>query len=250
MITFKHVLTAVSVATLLLSSVDCDSGSPSRTPDEIAADSALASDLALANRDTLVVDSIGAYRAPDAAEREIAIDSTVSSGSSSYNLPVKPAPVPASPAQPTVVATAPPAAAPVAPPVTAPATAPAAAPAKPAARLTGTRACSSPLPENQSECVRVTLAATDMRLNRIYRALITEIRRQEKVAPGAKDPPSVARLRVSQRSWMVYRDAECRKRGRRREGALWARPRVKCLGEFSVRRANELADNFSRLTAH
>ena len=96
----------------------------------------------------------------------------------------------------------------------------------------------------------MTLASTDMRLNRIYRALITEMRRQEKVRPGAKDPPSVERLRVSQLSWAVYRDNECRKRARQRDGALWARPRVKCLGEFSVRRANELADNFSRLTAH
>jgi uncharacterized protein YecT (DUF1311 family) len=89
-----------------------------------------------------------------------------------------------------------------------------------------------------------------MRLNRIYRALITETRRQEGVRPGGRDPASVERLRVAQRAWLVYRDTECRRRGRGKEGALWARPRVKCLGEFSARRANELADNFSRLTAH
>jgi uncharacterized protein YecT (DUF1311 family) len=87
-------------------------------------------------------------------------------------------------------------------------------------------------------------------LNRIYRALITETRRQEHVAPGGSDPASVERLRLGQRAWLVYRDTECRRRGRGKEGALWARPRVKCLGEFSARRANELADNFSRLTAH
>ena len=236
MITCNHGFRAVSLAALVFASLACDSGSPSRTPDEIAADSALASDLALANRDTLVVDSIGAYRAPDAAERDAGIDTAIASISAGSTPPVE-----------TAIA---PTAAPSAAPAPAPAPAPTAA-AKPAPKLlTGTRACSSPLPANQSECVRVTLAATDMRMNRIYRALITEIRRQEKVAPGAKDPPSVARLRVSQRSWLVYRDSECRKRGRRREGALWARPRVKCLGEFSVRRANELADNFSRLTAH
>lgn len=242
MITCNHGFRAVSLAALVFASLACDSGSPSRTPDEIAADSALASDLALANRDTLVVDSIGAYRAPDAAERDAGIDTAIASISAGSVGPAETAPAPVAPTRT--------AAAPAAPPSAAPAPAPAAA-AKPAQRLlTGTRACSSPLPANQSECVRVTLAATDMRLNRIYRALITEIRRQEKVAPGAKDPPSVARLRVSQRSWLVYRDSECRRRGRRREGALWARPRVKCLGEFSVRRANELADNFSRLTAH
>lgn len=89
-----------------------------------------------------------------------------------------------------------------------------------------------------------------MRLNRIYRALVTEMRRQEGVRNGGPDPASVERLRVSQRSWLVYRDNQCRRRVRAREGALWARPRVKCLSEFSLRRANELADNFSRLTAH
>ena len=244
MITCNYSFRAVSMTALVFAALACDSGSPSRTPDEIAADSALASDLALANRDTLIVDSIGAYRAPDAAERDAGIDTAIASMDAASTPPAGTTPAPAAPTRTATVPAAPPAAAP------APAPAPAAA-AKPAQRLlTGTRACSSPLPANQSECVRVTLAATDMRLNRIYRALITEMRRQEKVAPGAKDPPSVQRLRVSQRSWLVYRDSECRRRGRRREGALWARPRVKCLGEFSVRRANELADNFSRLTAH
>jgi uncharacterized protein YecT (DUF1311 family) len=242
MITCNYSFRAVSMAALVFAALACDSGSPSRTPDEIAADSALASDLALANRDTLVVDSIGAYRAPDAAERDAGIDTAIAAMEPESIPPAGTTPAPAAPTRTTT--------APAAPPAAAPAPAPTAT-AKPAQRLlTGTRACSSPLPANQSECVRVTLASTDMRLNRIYRALITEMRRQEKVAPGAKDPPSVQRLRVSQRSWLVYRDSECRRRGRRREGALWARPRVKCLGEFSVRRANELADNFSRLTAH
>ncbi len=233
------------MAAMLMASLACDGGSPSRTPDEIASDSALAADLALANRDTLVVDSIGAYRAPDAAERDAGIDTAISSGPVASTEPSETAPSAVIPATPAPVPAAPRAAAPSSPGTVAPAP-----PTKPAPRLTGTRACNSPLPANQSECVRITLAATDMRLNRIYRALITEMRRQEKVGPGAKDPPSVQRLRVSQRSWMVYRDSECRRRGRRREGALWARPRVRCLGEFSVRRANELADNFSRLTAH
>ena len=52
-------LGAISVFAMGLSAVACDSGAPSKTRDEIAADSALASDLALANRDTLLVDSIG-----------------------------------------------------------------------------------------------------------------------------------------------------------------------------------------------
>jgi uncharacterized protein YecT (DUF1311 family) len=86
-------------------------------------------------------------------------------------------------------------------------------------------------------------------MNRTYRALITEMRLQEGVKGNAKDPASVQRLRIAQRSWLVYRDTECRKRARGREGARWARPRVRCLGQFANRRANELADDFSKLTA-
>jgi uncharacterized protein YecT (DUF1311 family) len=86
-------------------------------------------------------------------------------------------------------------------------------------------------------------------MNRIYRALITEMRRKAGVPPGAKDPSSVASLRAAQRSWLVMRDNECRRRGQGKEGRLWARPRVACLGEFAAQRANELADTFSRITA-
>ena len=237
----------------------CDSGAPSKTADEFAADSALAADLALANRDTLLVDSIGAYRAPDAAERDTARDTAVTKRDTA----TKPAVVASSapPARkvvppPAAKVAAPTAAAPPAAPVSKPGSksAPAAtAPAKPVAaapKLKGLRACNSPTAENQSECIRVSLASVDSRLNRIYRALITEMRRQENVPPGGKDPPSVQRLRIAQRAWLVYRDNECRRQGRGKEGALWAKPRAKCLGQFSVRRANELADNFSRLTAH
>ena len=52
-------LGAIWIVSTGLVAVGCDSGAPSKTRDDIAADSALASDLALANRDTLLVDSIG-----------------------------------------------------------------------------------------------------------------------------------------------------------------------------------------------
>ena len=239
-------------------SMSCDSGAPSKTHDDIAADSALASDLALANRDTTLVDSIGAYRPPDAAER---VDGAADSSMVTV-VPAKPVATPAAipapkPSAAPAPAPAPKVAAPVAiekPAPVAVATTATPAPDKPVSVSLPTRrgaaACSSPLAADQRECVHATLASVDGRLNRIYRALITETRRQERVAPGGSDPASVERLRVAQRAWLVYRDTECRRRGRGKEGALWARPRVKCLGEFAARRANELADNFSRLTAH
>jgi uncharacterized protein YecT (DUF1311 family) len=229
----------------------CDVGSPSRTADDIAADSALAADLALSNRDTLLIDSIGQYSPPppltdtaalppDLAPAPVRITG-VSSGTSSRSIATAPAPAPSAIAAPAPAP--PPAALAGSPPVETPTPAPA------APRLTGTRACSSPTTDNQNTCVRVLLADADMRLNRTYRALLTEMRRQEGARGGDKDPPSVERLRVAQRAWVVSRDNECRRRGRGKEGALWARPRVRCLAEFSSRRANELADNFSRLTA-
>lgn len=241
MIICRHSMSAATIAIAMLA-LACDSGTPSRTADEFAADSALAADLALANRDTLLVDSIGAYREPDAAERDTALTAAAAVPAPDDSVQARAA-VPPPQLKSTVTTPA--------QPVPSPAAAKALpAPKSPAPRLTGTRACRSPTPENQSECIRVSIAAADARLNRIYRALITEMRRQEGVPVGAKDPPSVQRLRVAQRAWLVYRDTECRRRGRGKEGALWARPRARCLGEFSARRANELADNFSRLTAN
>ncbi len=241
----------------LIGSQGCDGGGKSNTPDDIAADSALAADLALANRDTLLVDSIGAFipadgsTADDTALVDADLDPAVTG-----RRPATPAPqpretAPAPEPQQSPRAPAPPRAT-VQPPSRPPSgdqPATAEEVAAPVVGRTGVRACNSPTLADQQTCVRATLASTDMRLNRIYRALITEMRRREGVSSGAKDPPSVQRLRVSQRAWLVQRDTECRRRGRGKEGRLWARPRVRCLGEFSARRANELADNFSRLTA-
>ena len=226
---------------------------PVRTRDDIAADSALAADLALANRDTLLIDSIGQYRPPGAgADTSLsAIDTLTPPGALPPEVATSPATV-----RPSTAPVNPPVAARPAPPPTPPPTAPAPRPTARRAvakssppRRTSGDPCDTPGLASQQQCVHSRLAEADRRLNGVYRALITEMRRQEGARPGQKDPPSVERLRAAQRSWLVYRDTECRRRGRGSEGPLWARTRVACLGEFSVRRANELADNFSRLTA-
>ena len=96
----------VALASLIVSA--CDGGARSRTADEFAADSALAADLALANRDTLLVDSIGAYREPmDMGESD---DSVVAIAPGPAPA-AAPAPAPAPPPAP-VTAVAPPAPAP------------------------------------------------------------------------------------------------------------------------------------------
>lgn len=227
----RHLISA-SIALVLISG--CNRESPVRTRDDIAADSALAADLALANRDTLLIDSIGHTRPPAIVPADTDLAGSLE-GKARAAAPVPaPPPVPVAPTPPKVTVI--------------PRSTKASPPRAPLRRASGDP-CNSPAKAAQEACVRSGLAASDMRLNRIYRALLTEMRRQEGVRPGQKDPPSVQRLRVAQRAWLVDRDTECRRRGRGSEGALWARPRVQCLGEFATRRANELADDFSKLTA-
>jgi uncharacterized protein YecT (DUF1311 family) len=234
----SHRIVTMALAVALLSG--CNRETPVRTRDEIAADSALAADLALANRDTLLIDSIGQSRPPAIVPADTELAGSLEGKAKAA--PVVAAPLPAPAPAPAPVAPSPPKVS-LTPRSTKP-------PSPRAALRRGSGdPCNSPAKAAQEACVRSGLAATDMRLNGIYRALLTEMRRQEGVRPGQKDPTSVVRLRVAQRAWLVDRDTECRRRGHGTEGALWARPRVQCLGEFASRRANELADDFSKLTA-
>jgi uncharacterized protein YecT (DUF1311 family) len=245
----------IALAFILAASGACDSGSKSRTPADIAADSALAADLALTNRDTVLVDSIGQYRGARSA-----LADTSKNDSARLNPASKPASVSMAPATAAVVPNAP---APVAPAPVRPKPKPATirvARVSPPARVKETsptpatvrggttgNPCDSQIAADQQTCLRTSLAAADKRLDGIYRALIVELRRKENAGSG--QPASVTKLRASQREWLASRDAECRRRGRGKEGALWAYPRVHCLAQFSDQRANELSDEFSRLIA-
>jgi uncharacterized protein YecT (DUF1311 family) len=204
----------IGLAFILFISSACDAGGKPKTRDDDAADSALAADLALANRDTLMIDSIGKYRAAEGALADTGAGDTAT----------------------------------VKPNLTAPATVPLPVTRHPLRRATSGNPCNSPALADQQACLHSSLAAADKRLNGIYRALITEMRQKENVKPGKSDPPSVQQLRAAQRAWQMSRDTECQRRGGK-EGALWARTRVSCFAEFSDKRANELADDFSRLTA-
>jgi uncharacterized protein YecT (DUF1311 family) len=225
----------IGLAFILLISGACDSGGKPKTRDDVAADSALAADLALANRDTLLIDSVGQYRAAEGALGDTGIGHTAkvkpnSPAPATVPLPVTRHPLPVA-RHPLPVTRYP-------LPVT----------RDTLPRRTSGNPCNSPVSADQQACLRSSLSAADKRLNGIYRALITEMRQKGNVRPGQRDPPSVVRLRTAQRVWMASRDTECQRRGRGKEGALWAYPRVHCLAEFSDKRANELADDFSRLT--
>ena len=226
----------IGLAFILLISGACDTGSKSKTRDDIAADSALAVDLTLANRDTLLVDSIGQYRAGEGALADTGIRDTATVKPNSTVPATVPLPVTRHPLP--VIRTPLPVA-----------REPLSVTREPVPHRMSGNPCNSPTLADQQACLHSSLAAADKRLNGIYRALITELRQKENVRPGQSDPPSVQQLRAAQRAWQMSRGTECRTRGRGKEGALWAYPRVHCLAQFSDKRANELADDFSRLTA-
>ena len=102
--------------------------------------------------------------------------------------------------------------------------------------------CASPALDDQRRCLLGYLARSDAQLDRNYQALIDELKKEARTAKGAPEPPAVQRLRTAQRSWLVYRDEECRRRTRADEGPLWAPVRAQCLAEYSELRARELND--------
>ena len=101
--------------------------------------------------------------------------------------------------------------------------------------------CSSAGAASQRRCLMLHLARSDRALDRTYQSLIADLTREAGARSGAGEPESVQQLRVAQRAWLVYRDTECRRRNRGREGPLWAPVRAQCLGEFSGTRTEELA---------
>jgi uncharacterized protein YecT (DUF1311 family) len=101
--------------------------------------------------------------------------------------------------------------------------------------------CASPAAGDQRRCLMAHLARSDVSLDRTYQALVTDLKRQAGTSSGNAEPVSVQDLRRAQRAWLVYRDTECRRRNRGKEGALWAPVRAQCLAEFSGVREAELA---------
>jgi uncharacterized protein YecT (DUF1311 family) len=87
---------------------------------------------------------------------------------------------------------------------------------------------------------------TDAQLDRNYQALISHLKSEAGTRRGAAEPLTVQRLRAAQRSWLVYRDDECRKRTVEQEGPLWAPVRAKCLAEYSALRSRELEDALAK----
>ena len=109
--------------------------------------------------------------------------------------------------------------------------------------------CASPAPADQQRCLLGYLERSDALLDRNYGALINRLKTEAGTRPKAAEPLAVQRLRTAQRSWLVYRDDECRKRTVEQEGPLWAPVRAHCLAQYSALRARELEDALAKRSA-
>ncbi len=100
--------------------------------------------------------------------------------------------------------------------------------------------CDSPTPVDQRSCLNRSIVVNDADLNRIYQELLAQSRKSG--GPELED-----RLRQSQRDWVNTRDSECNQQTSGQGGALWARPRARCLADHSARRTAELQRTLNSL---
>jgi uncharacterized protein YecT (DUF1311 family) len=97
--------------------------------------------------------------------------------------------------------------------------------------------CDSPAPVDQRSCLNRSIVQNDADLNRTYQDLLAQSRK-------SGGPELEERQKQSQRDWINTRDSECQSTG---QGALWARPRARCLADQSARRTAELQRTLNSL---
>jgi uncharacterized protein YecT (DUF1311 family) len=100
--------------------------------------------------------------------------------------------------------------------------------------------CDSPAPADQRSCLNRSIVQNDADLNRVYQDLIAQSQKS-----GGDE--LTERFRQSQRDWINTRDSECLQKTDGQGGALWARPRARCLGDYSARRTAELQRSLNSL---
>jgi uncharacterized protein YecT (DUF1311 family) len=100
--------------------------------------------------------------------------------------------------------------------------------------------CDSPAPTDQRSCLNRSIVQNDADLNRVYQDLLSQSRKS-----GGSELED--RFRQSQRDWINTRDNECLQRTEGQGGALWARPRARCLADYSSKRTAELQRSLNSL---
>lgn len=206
------------IASLVVLAAGCDEGIRTETVGARARDSALARDLEIAGAGDSSV-NVGPKRDSSAViESTGSLDSTEASPESSATRPTRVA---------SDLAT---------PPST----------STPSADGFIGPSCASPAADDQQRCLLGYLARSDAQLDRSYQSLISRLKTEAGAGSKSAEPAVIQRLRTAQRQWLVYRDDECRKRTRPREGPLWAPVRAACLAEYSALRARELDDALAK----
>jgi len=100
----------------------------------------------------------------------------------------------------------------------------------------------------QRACLLSYIAINDAALQRVYEALIVEMRRNANVRRGEREPPTVTRLREEQRQWVAVRDRECTRNPAHGYTPFWAAPISKCFARMSDARRAELARELGGVT--
>lgn len=263
-------LLATGVAVLAMA---CQGSPEDETAASVAGDSALMADLALAKSDTAAFSEAAdvAMANPEQGEERVVEEAIPESAPVSNRVPttrvsggdvaMRRSPESSLPPRASTPASRPAPPTPSTGPATLPTRDPTPAPERrpsppvasrpsmtaPAAGPDAGTPCASPALADQRRCLLNHLARSDVRLDGNYQAVIATLKREAGTGPREKEPASVERLRVAQRSWLVYRDTECRRRNRDKEGPLWAPVRAQCLAEFSGQRTEELAAELAKL---
>jgi uncharacterized protein YecT (DUF1311 family) len=107
--------------------------------------------------------------------------------------------------------------------------------------------CASSASTDQTTCVSHSEKRADTRLASLHRSIVSAVRKQQRVAARAPDPPYVRQLARAQAEWISWRDSECKRRAPSVSGKLWATARARCITELSDARAADLNHILSQL---
>ena len=113
-------------------------------------------------------------------------------------------------------------------------------PASSAATRSSGDPCDSPTLADQRSCLNRSIVANDADLNNTYQDLLAQARKS-----GGSELEE--RFRQTQRDWVNKRDSDCNAQTQGEGGKLWARPRARCLADYSARRTAELRRNLNSL---
>jgi uncharacterized protein YecT (DUF1311 family) len=97
--------------------------------------------------------------------------------------------------------------------------------------------CGSPIPSDQSTCLKTAIDRADRSLDDTYHRLIQALRRQAGVTAADPDPVPVQDLRAAQQQWVQERESACHSAG---SGLFYAKGRGTCYADRAAARRADL----------